>query len=117
MTGKCSLDIQSLGKWMQENEVTRNDLASSLGLARSTIDNYFSKGKIPQHVRILILRYMKGREPASNHEVVSYLSIPVKNHVLNLIIQATVQKKMTIEEFIMWAAENVAQRMLEKDKR
>ena len=116
MTGKCSLDIQSLGKWMQDNQVTRSDLASSLGLARSTIDNYFSKGKIPRHTCILILRYMQGMEPASKHDFISHLSIPIKNHILNLIIQATVRKNMTIEEFIVWSAENVAQRLVEKDK-
>lgn len=116
MTGKSSLDIQSLGKWMQDNKVTRGELASSLGLARSTIDNYFSKGKIPRHVCILIVRYMQGMEPASSHDFVSYLNIPVKSHILNIIVQATVRKNMTIEEFIVWAAKHVAQRLVEKDK-
>ena len=73
MEEKRPLDIQTLGRWLEKNKVSRTELASSLGLARSTIDNYFSKGSIPKHVQILISRYMKGREPASNNDFVSQL--------------------------------------------
>lgn len=40
------LDIQTLGRWLEENKVSRTELASFLGLARSTIDNYFSSSFI-----------------------------------------------------------------------
>lgn len=46
MDEKRPLDIQTLGRWLEENKVSRTELASSLGLARSTIDNYFSSSFI-----------------------------------------------------------------------
>lgn len=108
MDEKRPLDIQTLGRWLEKNKVSRTELASSLGLARSTIDNYFSKGSIPKHVQILISRYMKGREPASNNDFVSQLSVPIPNKILNLAVRAAIQKDMSVEEFVVWAVERIA---------
>ncbi len=110
MHEKHSLDIQTLGRWLEENKVSRNELATSIGLSRSTIDNYFSKGSIPNHAQILICRYMAGREPASNNEYVSQLNIPIPNRVLNLAVKAAVEKNMTVEEFVVWATEKMTQK-------
>ncbi|PNC29300.1 hypothetical protein CXU17_09300 [Akkermansia muciniphila] len=116
MDEKRPLDIQTLGRWLEENKVSRTELASSLGLARSTIDNYFSKGSIPKHVQILISRYMKGREPASNNDFVSQLTVPIKNSILNLAMRAAVEKNMSVEEFVVWAIESAAEKFVEKDR-
>ena len=115
MDEKRPLDIQTLGRWLEENKVSRTELASSLGLARSTIDNYFSKGSIPKHVQILISRYMKGREPASNNDFVSQLTVPIKNSILNLVMRAAIEKNMNVEEFVAWAMENTAKKIIEKE--
>lgn len=114
MDEKRPLDIQTLGRWLEENKVSRTELAFSLGLARSTIDNYFSKGSIPKHVQILISRYMKGREPASNNDFVSKLSVPIPNKILNLAVRAAVQKDMSVEEFVVWAVEGTAKNIVGK---
>jgi hypothetical protein len=113
MDEKRPLDIQTLGRWLEENKVSRTELASSLGLARSTIDNYFSKGSIPKHVQILISRYMKGREPASNNDFVSQLTVPIKNSILNLAMKAAIEKNMSIEKFVVWATERAAKKIAE----
>ncbi|WP_297673516.1 hypothetical protein [uncultured Akkermansia sp.] len=114
MDEKRPLDIQTLGRWLEENKVSRTELASSLGLARSTIDNYFSKGSIPKHVQILISRYMQGREPASSNDFVSQLSVPIPNKILNLAVRAAVQKDMSVEEFVVWAVREETRRMMNR---
>ncbi len=116
MDEKRPLDIQTLGRWLEENKVSRTELASSLGLARSTIDNYFSKGSIPKHVQILISRYMQGREPASSNDFVSQLSVPIPNKILNLAVRAAVQKDMSVEEFVVWATEGAARKIVEGNR-
>lgn len=42
------IDVQTLGRWMAENHISRATLASALGLKRSTIDNYFVRNRIPR---------------------------------------------------------------------
>lgn len=116
MDEKRPLDIQTLGRWLGENKVSRTELASSLGLARSTIDNYFSKGSIPKHVQILISRYMQSREPASNNDFVSQLSVPIPNKILNLAVRAAVQKDMSVEEFVVYAIEKVSKKSIDDTK-
>ena len=100
MDEKRPLDIQTLGRWLEENKVSRTELASSLGL--------------PKHVQILISRYMKGREPASNNDFVSKLSVPIPNKILNLAVRAAVQKDMSVEEFVVWAVEGTAKNIVGK---
>lgn len=56
---------------------------------------------------------MQGREPASNNDFVSQLSIPIPNKILNLAVRAAVQKDMSVEEFVVYATEGTAKKIVE----
>lgn len=58
----------------------------------------------------MISRYMKGREPASNNDFVSQLTVPIKNSILNLAMKAAVEKNMSVEEFVVWAIERMSKK-------
>lgn len=102
------IDIRTLGSWLEKQKISRTELASSLGLSRSTIDNYFSKGTIPKHIQILISRYIQWRDPVSTQELFSNITIPLSNRVLNLVMQAAVKKGISLEEFLAFSAEETA---------
>lgn len=59
---------------------------------------------------------MKGREPASNNDFVSQLSVPIPNKILNLAVRAAVQKDMSVEEFVVWATEGAARKIVEGNR-
>lgn len=98
---------------MTENQISRATLASAIGMNRSAIDNYFVRKKLPRHAQILIKRFMDGQEavPTSN-EVTSLITIPLSNRVINLAMKAAVEKNITMEEFMGWAVEGMAKRIV-----
>lgn len=57
---------------------------------------------------------MKGREPASNNDFVSQLSVPIPNKILNLAVRVAVQKDMSVEEFVVWAVEESVKEILKR---
>ena len=108
------VDILELGRWMTENQISRATLASAIGMNRSAIDNYFVRKKLPRHAQILIKRFMDGQEAVSNsNEVTSLITIPLSNRVINLAMKAAVEKNVTMEEFVGWAVEGVAKKIVE----
>lgn len=108
------VDILELGRWMTENQISRATLASAIGMNRSAIDNYFVRKKLPRHAQILIKRFMDGQEAvATSNEVTSLITIPLSNRVINLAMKAAVQKNVTMEEFVGWAVEGAAKRIVE----
>lgn len=110
------VDILELGRWMSENQISRATLASAIGMNRSAIDNYFVRKKLPRHAQILIRRFMDGQETVStSNEVASLITIPLSNRVINLAMKAAVQKNVTMEEFIGWAVEGTAKKIVERN--
>ena len=111
------VDISELGRWMTENQISRATLASAIGMNRSAIDNYFVRKKLPRHAQILIKRFMDGQEAVStSNEVTSLITIPLSNRVINLAMKAAVQKNVTMEEFVGWAIEGAAKRIVEGNR-
>ncbi len=109
------VDILELGRWMAENQISRATLASAIGMNRSAIDNYFVRKKLPRHAQILIKRFMDGQEAVStSNEVISLITIPLSNRVINLAMKAAIQKNVTMEEFVGWAVEGTAKRIVEE---
>lgn len=108
------VDILELGRWMTENQISRATLASAIGMNRSAIDNYFVRKKLPRHAQILIKRFMDGQEAVStSNEITSLITIPLSNRVINLAMKAAVEKNVTMEEFVGWAVEGAAKRIVE----
>ena len=109
------VDILELGRWMAENHISRSTLASAIGMNRSAIDNYFVRKKLSRHAQILIKRFMDGQEAlAASNEVSSLITVPLKNRIINLAMKAAVEKNVTMEEFMGWAVEEVAKKIVEE---
>ena len=108
------VDILELGRWMAENHISRSTLASAIGMNRSAIDNYFVRKKLSRHAQILIKRFMDGQEAlAASNEVSSLITVPLKNRIINLAMKAAVEKNVTMEEFVGWAVERTAKKIVE----
>lgn len=111
------VDILELGRWMTENQISRATLASAIGMNRSAIDNYFVRKKLPRHAQILIKRFMDGQEAVfTSNEITSLITIPLSNRVINLAMKAAVEKNVTMEEFVGWAVERTAKKIVEGNR-
>lgn len=109
MEEPANISIELLGQWMQENSVTRNDLAKALGIQRSAVDNWFSNKRqsIPRHFIPLILHIM-AVEPSSPIELKSQLVVPLNSRVLNMAVREAVLANMKVEDWIARAIEEAA---------
>lgn len=109
------IDSEKLDLWIKENHLSRLDLAESLGIKRSVIDNWFARRKVPRNIQPLLQRLMnEGAANSSSSVLSSQVSISLNNKVLNMVAREALAEGMSIEE---WLSETIEAAVNSKKER
>lgn len=92
---------EELTAWLSWHLITRKQIAEALGIRRTAIDNWISRGVIPQRAQVLIHHFMKTVEEEPGQKMLtSYITIPLENKIINDAIKGAMNQGMSLENFL-----------------